>query len=75
MQQGFIILEMSLRGVPRNFGLKVGAISRAYTLISVRPRNAPVPKGRVSLCMRRASVAIAQRVGPEAAWGSASLQR
>jgi transposase len=28
VQQGFIALEMSLRGLLRNFGLKVGAISR-----------------------------------------------
>ncbi|MER8798913.1 hypothetical protein NKH75_33175 [Mesorhizobium sp. M0984] len=28
VQQGMIALEMSLRGVLRNFGLKVGAISR-----------------------------------------------
>lgn len=28
VQQGFITLEMSLRGLLRNFGLKVGAISR-----------------------------------------------
>ena len=28
VQQGFITLEMSLRGLLRNFGLKVGPISR-----------------------------------------------
>lgn len=28
VQQGFITLEMSLRGLLRNFGLKVGTISR-----------------------------------------------
>ena len=28
VQQGFIALEMSLRGLLRNFGLKVGSISR-----------------------------------------------
>lgn len=28
LQQGFITLEMSLRGLLRNFGLKVGTISR-----------------------------------------------
>jgi transposase len=28
VQQGFIALEMSLRGLGRNFGLRVGTISR-----------------------------------------------
>jgi hypothetical protein len=28
VQQGFIALEMSLRGLLRNFGLKVGTVSR-----------------------------------------------
>ena len=28
LQQGMIAMEMSLRGLLRNFGLKVGAISR-----------------------------------------------
>ena len=30
MKQGFIALEMSLRGLLRNFGLKVGTISRGH---------------------------------------------
>ena len=40
MQQGFITLEMSLRGLLRNFGLKVGTISRGRFEQRIRERAA-----------------------------------
>lgn len=36
IQQGMIALEMSLRGMLRNFGLKVGAISRGRCDLRIR---------------------------------------
>jgi transposase len=40
VQQGFITLEMSLRGLLRNFGLKVGTISRGRFEQRIRERAA-----------------------------------
>ena len=43
VQQGFITLEMSLRGLLRNFGLKVGAISRGRFECRIRELSAGNP--------------------------------
>lgn len=43
MQQGFITLELSLRGLLRNFGLKVGAISRGRFEHRIRELTADNP--------------------------------
>ncbi|PYF09243.1 transposase [Rhodobacter viridis] len=43
VQQGFITLEMSLRGLLRNFGLKVGAISRGRFENRIRELSAGNP--------------------------------
>lgn len=43
LQQGFITLEMSLRGLLRNFGLKVGAISRGRFEHRIRELTADNP--------------------------------
>ena len=40
VQQAFITLEMSLRGLLRNFGLKVGTISRGRFELRIRARSA-----------------------------------
>ena len=59
IQQNMIALEMSLRGLPRNFGLKVGAISRGRFEARVREladgnpmletATAPMLRARASL--------------------------
>lgn len=43
VQQGLITLEMSLRGLLRNFGLKVGAISRGRFELRIRELSAGNP--------------------------------
>jgi transposase len=46
IQQGMIALELSLRGLLRNFGLKVGAISRAASSSSCGSSPAAMPCSR-----------------------------
>lgn len=43
VQQGFIALEMSVRGLLRNFGLKVGSISRGRFELRIRELTAGNP--------------------------------
>lgn len=70
MQQGFITLEMSLRGLLRNFGLKVGAISRGQfeqripELASGDPMlvSAPEPMLSARFALRREFADLERRV-------------
>lgn len=66
VQQGFITLEMSLRGLLRNFGLKVGIISRGRFEQRIRELTAgnpmreaatePMPRARSALRRELASL-------------------
>ena len=59
IQQGMIALEMSLRGLLRNFGLKVGAISRGRYDMRVRELvegNAMLDTAMVSMLKSRAAL-------------------
>jgi transposase len=74
VQQGMIALEMSLRGLLRNLGLKVGAISRGRVEHRIRElavgnpmleaATEPMLRARASRRGRkRAMVALARRIG------------
>ena len=61
IQQGMIALELSLRGLLRNFGLKVGAISRGR----FAPRIRELVDGNAMFASSiRANVACALQLAP-----------
>ncbi len=70
VQQGMIALEMSLRGLLRNFGLKVGAISRGQfehrirelTVSNLMLEAAPEPMLRARSSLRREMANLERRV-------------
>lgn len=70
VQQGMIALEMSLRGLLRNFGLKVGAISRGRFELRIRELTvgnpmleaATEPMLRARACLRQELAGLERRV-------------
>lgn len=70
VQQGFIALEMSLRGLLRNFGLKVGSISRGRFELRLRELTtgnqmleaATEPMLRARLSLRQELAGLERRV-------------
>ena len=70
VQQGMITLEMSLRGLLRNFGLKVGAISRGRFELRIRELAegnpmlglATEPMLRARACLRQELAGLERRV-------------